>query len=333
MGCNISPIVAIVFINHIESRALGIFSRFGIFKRYIDDIFVLVEDETQANTLFNIIENVHRNISFEIEHPKTDGNVKSLSLLDLTIEMRTDGSIEHKYYQKPAKQNLFIHQNSHLPTQMKENIIKNEIERRKAKCSRPVDQNLEVSKFTEHLKARNYSTQFINGCKRGRRNTRQTNRKFFYLDIPFISDSIDNKIKSLFRRRGIFIHISRRSNKLFNVLKPKRESVLHCNNSACKIKNDNICHQKNVVYNLQCSGCNKNYIGHTQRFLHTRIYEHSVGRQSNAHPHFQQCSNGQFSVEVLDRQKDCINAKLSEAIFIKSKNPMLNDREEILQLF
>jgi len=122
MGCNISPIVAIIFMDKIERRALNIFTRIGIFKRYIDDVFVLVEDQTAANTLYNVISNLHANIKFEIEYPDI---FNTLNLLDISVRINETGCIDFKYYKKPAKKDIFIHNKSHVPLQCKINIIKN----------------------------------------------------------------------------------------------------------------------------------------------------------------------------------------------------------------
>ena len=70
----------------LETKALNIFTRLVLYRRYIDDIFVLVKNETEANTLLNVINNIHRNITFEIEHPTKRNNLKSLNLLDFSIE-------------------------------------------------------------------------------------------------------------------------------------------------------------------------------------------------------------------------------------------------------
>jgi len=332
MGCNISPAVAIIFMHQIETRALNIFNRTAIFKRYVDDIFILVKNQTEANTLFNIVNNIHPKIKFEIEHPQIKSTIKCLSLLDFTIKMSSDGSLSYFYYQKKAKRDLFIHKNSHLPSHVKENIIKNEFTRRTSKCSSDSIKHEVKNNFSLHLSKRGYSSEFIQrAANRPNRHKNQT--KPFYLDIPYISDAIDNKIKSIFRRRGINIRISRNSYKLFNFLRPKRESLLVCSNPTCHTQNENTCFKKNVVYQLSCETCPKTYIGHTQRFLHTRIHEHTLGQQSKAYPHFSTCSGNRFRVGVLSKQKDCVNAKISESLFIREKSPALNNREEMLSLF
>jgi len=333
MGCNISPVIAIIFMHRIETRALNIFSRVGLFKRYIDDIFILVEDECQANTLFNVINNLHPTINFEIEHPKITANKKTLSLLDFTINVHTHGTTDHDFYQKKAKRDLFIHSKSHLPSHVKENVIRNEINRRASKCSTITKKNIALNKFREHLISRGYTHNFLNAVENKPQRRARNNNNTFYLNLPFISDTIDRKIKNLFRRKNINVRITRSSNKLFNVFKPKRESLLSCNSSSCPTFNTALCHKKNVVYGLKCSGCEREYIGQTQRFLHTRVNEHQIGRNSKPHTHFNTCSSGNFTVKILSQQKDPVNTMLSESIYIKNMNPQLNNRDEILNLF
>ena len=153
-----------------------------------------------------------------------------------------------------------------------------------------------------------------------------------YNNIPFINDTIESKIRNLFKRKNINVRIYRQSNKLFNYFKPKRETNLCCRNVNCLISNEGKCFKKNAVYNLECKSCKKEYIGHTQRHLHTRIKEHQTRRSSDVHSYFSTCSNNEFSVKILSKLRDCVDAKISESIFIKSKKPALNNREEMLQL-
>ena len=111
--------------NRIESRALNIFLSVGIFKRYVDDIFILTKNEVDANTFYNVINNIHPKIQFEIEHPvKSNRTTNSLSLLDFTISTSLDNQPKYNFYQKQAKKDLFVHQKSHLPLLSKVNIIK-----------------------------------------------------------------------------------------------------------------------------------------------------------------------------------------------------------------
>ena len=151
MTCNISPVIAIIFMNRIESRALSI----RIFKRYVDDIFILTKNEVDANTFYYVINNIHPNIEFELEHSvKSSRTTNSLSLPYVTISTSLDNQPKCNFYQKQAKKELFVHQKSHLPLLSKVNIIKNEFTRRRSKCSSEEDKNTVQSNCRNHLSER-----------------------------------------------------------------------------------------------------------------------------------------------------------------------------------
>lgn len=44
-------------------------------------------------------------------------------------------------------------------------------------------------------------------------------------------------------------------------------------------------HVSNVVYKIPCGGCNASYIGQTERWIKTRVYEHeqNIKRKSDSH--------------------------------------------------
>ena len=219
---------------------------------------------------------------------------------------------------------------------MKKSTIQNEITRRRSKCLLNSDADKHVTQFLENLKTRGYNQQFLNkvNCPRNtRRQTQQQNSKIFYINLPFIDDKTDRKIQTMFKRKGIHIRLARKSNNLFNFLRPKRETNLQCTSTTCITKHANICFKKNVVYDIKCSGCHDYYFSHCQRFLHTRMQDHQRGNNSLLHPHFQTCNNSQFTASILTTQKDCVDAKLSEGILIKKVKPKLNRREEIQELF
>ena len=77
MGSSLSGPLAITFIDTLEKRALTNISGITIFKRYVDDCFVLANTKEQAFLLLDQLNSQHSNIKFEIELP-TNNNELSL---------------------------------------------------------------------------------------------------------------------------------------------------------------------------------------------------------------------------------------------------------------
>ena len=87
------------------------------------------------------------------------------------------------------------------------------------------------------------------------------------------------------------------------------------------------------MYQIQCSGCNKNYIGSTIRQLHLRIKEHLTSDLSAVKRHLATCTAiAQISVKVLSHDNDEKNLRLREAILIMDHKPLLNNKEEETRL-
>jgi hypothetical protein len=118
----------------IEIKTLTSLTNITIYRRYVDDTFILTRTRRDAEEIFNTLNRAHLAIKFEIEHP-TKSN--SISLLDYTIQIGADGKVAFDFYQKKAKANLLPHYESALPSDMKRSILKNEIKRRDERCSSP----------------------------------------------------------------------------------------------------------------------------------------------------------------------------------------------------
>ena len=162
--------------------------------------------------------------------------------------------------------------------------------------------------------------------------TDNNNDELIYnFQMPYISDNIDRKIKSVFRRENIKVRLCRKSNSLKSILKPCLQSEKQCIWQDCFTKTQNICFKRFVIYHIVCLPCGGDYIGSSDRFLHNRIREHThTGVGSIIHTHLKNCGNGRakINVKILRVETDLINARLGEALFQKRLLPSLNIRNE-----
>jgi hypothetical protein len=74
MGSNVSPILAIIFMDTLERRALLSSPFIGFYSRYIDDIFCLTRDRTSAENFLNRMNSQHYSINFEDSHHESRRN-------------------------------------------------------------------------------------------------------------------------------------------------------------------------------------------------------------------------------------------------------------------
>ena len=328
MGGCLSGTLAILFMDYIESKVV-LNNNIVLYKRYVDDIFILCKNKEESNKILLEMNALHGNIKFEIEYPTQEN---SLSLLDFTVRINKNGTHELNFYKKPALKDIFINYNSAIPTETKINVIKEEIRRIKDRCSKKKEQKENINRFIEKLRTNDYPNDFIKQCRKSAKKKQTENKtkdkKIFYYDFPYISDEVNNRIKSIFAKEGIRIRLYDRKYTLRNFLKKKTKDS--CKLKNCPLKN-NHCLHKNVVYQLTCSKCNRNYIGSTIRELHTRVSEHLKDSRSSVFEHHLEC-NSEFSTKILDRARDQINLRIKEAIYIRNLKPELNTKQDFFDI-
>ena len=93
-------------------------------------------------------------------------------------------------------------------------------------------------------------------------------------------------------------------------------------------------YQKYVVYKIDCKNCDSTYIGHTERFIKTRIQEHkdSVTQFSKNHnvvPQHIITNNYDHNFDwtnfkILDVERNTRKRKIAESLFIKNTKNTIN---------
>ncbi|CAH3152439.1 unnamed protein product [Porites evermanni] len=71
MGSSISGILAILFMDKLETIAFSSHLIISPYKRHVDDIYLQTTNEETEDHFHHIINNVHPNLKFEIEKPET----------------------------------------------------------------------------------------------------------------------------------------------------------------------------------------------------------------------------------------------------------------------
>lgn len=306
----------------------------GLYKRYVDDIFALFKNKDDALQFYNKMNNTHKHIQFEIELP-TEEN--ALSLLDFTIKINKSGECQYKFYKKSALKDIFVHYESALPNTLKENVIMNEYNRISDRCTTDEDRNIALRQFDEKLTLNKYPKSFIKQCRnknliKPNRGQKQINeREYYYLKFPYISESINHKIRRIFLNEGINIRLYDHKYTLRKRLNNNKDHTEICKKKNCPINNNKLCFIQQCVYQLRCLKCGETYIGSTIRSLHTRIAEHYSHNASSAYKHKQQCQS-RYEVIILDRESDPVNLRLKEGLYIKQLQPKINSKEDICEI-
>ena len=336
MGSSVSAILAILYMGHIEAKALsslGDDNCIGLYSRYVDDIFIMTKSREEADRIYKVFNNIDSHIKFEIEHPTKFDKTHVLNLLDISFHINEAGDMHHEFYKKMARKPIFVNYKSALPMKNKMHFIRNERSRITNNCSDNISAKTHLNNFDKILKLNKYPQKFIKhprtspSSNNGYRRNEGT--KFAYLNLPFINESVDRKIINSFRREGLNVRIYHKTNSLRSTLALKSNNRRVCTKRGCTLNND-LCFRKNVVYRISCNKCQGTYIGSTIRPLHDRIYEHLNNNNSSVSKHKVICgsSSTNMAVEVLDKETRKGNLRIREAFFINKLEPTINNKEE-----
>ena len=105
MGSPVSPVVANLYMEYLEQKALSTGSpppRF--WHRYVDDTFV-IHKETNKQGFLQHVNSVDPAIRFTVEDNKEDG---SIPFLDTIVKPEVDGSLSITVYRKPTHTDQYL---------------------------------------------------------------------------------------------------------------------------------------------------------------------------------------------------------------------------------
>ena len=150
------------------------------------------------------------------------------------------------------------------------------------------------------------------------------------MKIPYISERLNYRITSIFRKEGIPVRVAHKSYTLRRALSHNNKERT-CTRVNCPISGTKLCLLRNAVYQITCNNCNQHYIGSTIRFIHDRVTEHLNNDNSSVKKHLSQCQNKVYKgieIKSIVLENDPANLRLLEAFYIRKYKPTMNSREE-----
>ena len=239
------------------------------YRRYVDDIFCLFENEHQAQTFLDFLNIQHPNLKFTIENEY----MKQLPFLDV-LNTRSD-RLTTSVYRKSTFTGLLQNYNSFVPFTYKKGLIKTLIDRTFRLNNIWVGFHLDLEKLKVILQKNEYPPKLIDKSayrylskkiinKPSETDPVKTNDNIRYFKLPFIgkfSKFTENKLQKLtkqFCKEGTNIKI------VFSTL------------ASLFSAKDKVPYglKSYVVYKFLCAGCNASYVGETYRHISTRTHEH-----------------------------------------------------------
>jgi hypothetical protein len=344
MGCRLGPTFANYFMTWLEKRCLAKLKSLGVilYKRYVDDTFVILKSIDRAKPVLDFLNTLHPNINFTTENEK-DGCV---AFLDLLVK-RKGNRLQTEMYRKPTFTGVYLHWDSLTSRKYKIGLIKCLLNRIWRICSNPETRLLETSRTKSILLKNNYPShiiekeieKFVSNKKKFESNINKpidpndyekgatdVPRKVTYIKLPFFGpdcEPFSEKLKRLVEKTYSSVNLRVAFTTPSDLSK----------NFKFKDKIIEVEKQSLVVYHIKCSECHADYIGKTERILSYRIKEHQSskkdkkGNYASALYEHHKLTNHKIDfdgIKILDRADSDPKLKIKEILHIDKKKPSLN---------
>ena len=246
-------------------------------KRHYDNIYLQTTSEDMADQFHSTMNNLHPKLKFEIEKPEITPNGHSLSLLDFKVTISKEGKSSFEFYKKTAKKPIFVHHQSAIPKKSKINFIRNEQKRIEDECTTKSKATKHQNSFDDVLRLNGYPESIIDQTKNSQnhqKDPRPLNTEWSYLKIPYISERLNHRIASIFRKEGIPVRVAHKSYTLRRAALRNKHNLVREIGQLALMHVCSLLLWERAVYQIMCNNCNQQYIGSTTRFIHDRVREH-----------------------------------------------------------
>lgn len=264
MGSPLSPLLADIFLDYIECKALNNYHEKPlIWIRYVDDIFLIWNfGKDSLATFHNYLNKQHPKIEFTLELMCNN----SLPFLDVHVK-KVNNHIETSVYRKPFSVTTIPHNRSSHPLSQKMSSFYTLIYRALHICSNETYLNSELDFLKLVALDRGFNPnvvdkarqKFISSNDVAKRTTLKAfdkNNPIVCLPFyPILSSKIANNFKTTYNCNIAFRPIK----KIADLLKSLKDPIKR--------------EDKPGIYSFKCE-CNKEYIGQTERSLNKRGKEH-----------------------------------------------------------
>jgi len=323
MGSPLSPIIADIVMEDIESQALKVLScRLPIYYRYVDDIMLAIP-HNKTTELLDTFNSFHPRLKFTIE---IGGN--KLDFLDVTV-YNENNLLEFDIYRKPTFSGRTLNFHSKHPLSQKKGVIMSMVDRMFL-LSHPKHHQKNINVIIEIFMSNGYPLDFIMNTIFNRikklinnktkkqidiQNNEEVKRWFVMPFIPNLTEKFQN-IANFLKSKLAFFSL----HKLDRVIRAQKDMLP-------------VGHNKNVVYKLSCKDCNMVYVGQTKRRLNTRIEEHmkDINKKTTANLSVISEHRLEFKHEfdwnnpsILDREDKYYRRLIAEMVYIKMHNNTIN---------
>ena len=330
MGSPLSPVAACLYMESLEkSKFFNIIGSDSLWLRYVDDVLVVVPDDTDLEQKLRQLNSVDEKVQFTVEFEQ-DGKI---AFLDTCI-IKQETCFKFKVYRKPTNREDYVHYYSGHNQRVKSGIVIGFLLRALRICDREYLDD-EIEHIYEAFTRLKYPKGFIKNKQRKKaeqirkknkspdQNKTTSKRKSrTWISIPYSkgAEVISRKLE----KAGMKVSMTSgmKTRELIE-REPKRTSVAN---------------PRSVVYEIPCGGCYKSYVGETGRGIEIRLKEHKSDvrfhRLSNAIVlHFEKCNHlpDWEGTKILEKNIKKQTRKILEAAHISSRDTF-NSRNGFISL-
>lgn len=306
MGSSLSPVLANIFMELFETIFLPPYLIPGQnWFRYVDDTFLIVDDETDVGELSNLLSSFVPSIDFTFEIEQ-DG---SLPFLDVLVTKMNDRPT-FRVFRKNTHADAYIHSFSFHSHSTKQGVIVGLFLRAFRICD-PQFLDAEISYIKDTFNKLGYSFLFIQKALKRARTS-------FFSPLPINT-----------RPRSVFVPVPFIPNKEVSKLIPNVQLVTSASNKLNNLLRHPSTKSSNrpgVIYEIPCRDCPQKYIGETIDFKR-RLNEHaadlrrgnllsSVVKHRENSNHFIDIQNA----KPIAKGRDVETRQIIEAFYIKNED-------------
>ena len=345
MGSPASPLAANLFLSHLEQHFINNCPHDFkplFYRRYLDDTFVIFNNESQAQDFFNYVNRQHCNIKFTMETE----NQNSLSFLDVTVT-RENGQLSTTVFRKKTFTGQGTNFFSNIYHRYKISVIKTLIHRAFELSSNYCNFNTEIEFLRKYFTDNMYPVKIFNCTLRKflnlkyetRQRTTTVARQTQYIGLPYIGADTNKLIYDL--------------RKVINRFYPQLNLIFFFKNNLSAgslfkkhVGEPDMMLRSNIVYKYSCDCCQRSYIGSTKlqmfiRCAHHAGVSHRTGRPYN-NPSYsairEHCSSSRHcfkfsNFSIIDTCNSSeYDLRILETLHINKSKPVLNRNLTAMQL-
>ena len=251
----------------------------------------------------------------------------------------SDNIFEFCLFFKKTHSGCILPYSSHSPLSVKRAVVFGEIHRAVNRSSNNNNILLSLQMIFSRFLCNDYPMQFLFKCLSSyiyKHFINQTDSKrfdnYFFIKTPFFDENYYHRFNQILKKLNLHekVKFYYTSTNLQNIFNPPKETIT-CNAECriCKLTDSTLCFRKYLVYCIECTICNLQYIGQTARILKHRITEHLTKSNSAIYQHHRDTHSSSdifsiFKVSVIHSNiKDEKKRLVIESYYITSRSNQL----------